>query len=297
MPSGSLAVMTMGPVENVDRMDAPLPVGRSGMPAVRAVGGGWLLTLLLLMVMQGCGRPAPRPVAPPAHPAPPPAAQPEPPPPPDAVLPRIQYTIQVGAFTTSERAAAYADLLQSAGLDTYYFIDLDRLYKVRLERFETREAAMARALDIQARGLIDDFFIVHPQIDRILPEPQMALGERLVATARRFIGTDYRWGGTSVEQGFDCSGLTMTVYRLNGLDLPRTALEQFRAGTPVARGALRAGDLVFFATGRTSRISHVGIYSGDGQFIHAPSRGNAIRSASLANTYFAGRYKGARRYY
>jgi cell wall-associated NlpC family hydrolase len=125
----------------------------------------------------------------------------------------------------------------------------------------------------------------------------MVLGESIVQTARRFIGTAYRWGGTSPEEGFDCSGLTMTVYRLNGLDLPRNSREQFRAGKPVSRNALRAGDLVFFATDGTNRISHVGIYSGHGKFIHAPSRGNVIRTASLNNSYFAGRYQGARRYF
>jgi hypothetical protein len=212
-------------------------------------------------------------------------------------LPEIQFTIQVGAFSTSARAAAYADRLQATGLDAYYFIDVDYLYKVRMERFDTREAAMKRGLDLKARALVDDFYIVHPRQDRTLRYPQMVLGESIVQTAQRFIGTAYRWGGTSPEEGFDCSGLTMTVYRLNGLDLPRNSREQFRAGTPVSRNALRAGDLVFFATDGTNRISHVGIYSGHGKFIHAPSRGNAIRTASLNNSYFAGRYQGARRYF
>lgn len=212
-------------------------------------------------------------------------------------LPEIRFTIQVGAFSTSARAAAYAEHLQRAGLDAYYFIDADRLYKVRLERFESREAALERGVALQGRALVDEFFIVHPRSDRTTPDLAMALGENIVQTAHRFIGTPYRWGGTSPESGFDCSGLTMTVYRLNGLDLPRTAQQQFLAGKPVPRNALRAGDLVFFATGSTSRISHVGIYSGQGQFVHAPRRGNAIRSASLENSYFTNRFKGARRYF
>lgn len=237
-----------------------------------------LLLLCVILFITGCGRHAKAPRVPSV---------------PSAKLGEIRFTIQVGAFSTSERAAAYADRLQAAGLDAYYFIDEDHLYKVRLERFDTRKAALKRALDLQARALVDDFFIVHPRPDRV----SMVLGENIVQTARRFIGTDYRWGGTSPKDGFDCSGLTMTVYRLNGLDLPRNSRDQFRAGKPVARNALKAGDLVFFATGGTRHISHVGIYSGQGQFIHAPRRGKTIRSASLTDRYYAGRYHGARRYF
>jgi hypothetical protein len=212
-------------------------------------------------------------------------------------LPEIQFTIQVGAFSTSVRAAAYAHQLQDAGLDAYYFIDVDYLYKVRLERFDTQEAALERALDLKTQGLVDDFFIVHPRQDRALLNPSMVLRENIVQTARRFIGTSYRWGGTSPEEGFDCSGLTMTVYRLNGLDLPRNSLEQFRTGRPVPRNAMQAGDLVFFATSGTNRISHVGIYIGQGKFIHAPSQGKVIRTESLNNSYFVIRYQGARCYF
>jgi cell wall-associated NlpC family hydrolase len=251
------------------------------------------MLLCVVLYLTACARHAKPPAVAPRPPAPiqplPPVAQP--------ALPAIQFTVQVGAFSTSARAAAYADHLQAAGVDAYYFIDVDQLYKVRLERFDNREAALARGLELQTRALIDAFFIVHPQPEQALPDPPLALGESIVRTAHRFIGTAYRWGGTSAEKGFDCSGLTMTVYRLNGLDLPRTALQQYRAGTPVAKEARRPGDLVFFATDGTRRISHVGIYSGQGQFIHAPSRGNAIRSASLDNSYFASRYKGARRYF
>ena len=85
---------------------------------------------------------------------------------------------------------------------------------------------------------------------------------------------------------------------LNGLDLPRNSRDQFRAGTPIKRSALRQGDLVFFATGRRSpRVTHVGIYTGGGRFIHAPGRGKTIRSASLTNGYFKRRFVGARRYF
>jgi hypothetical protein len=204
-------------------------------------------------------------------------------------LPVIHYTIQVGAFSTVERAARYAERLAAAGLDAYHFIDRDGLSKVRFERFAVKSDARRRAEMLQARGLIEDFYIVYPRA--------AGVPATLVDTARRFIGTPYRWGGTSARSGFDCSGLTMTVYRLNGLELPRRASAQYRTGEPVARQSLREGDLVFFATGRSGRVSHVGIYAGQGQFIHAPGRGKTIRSASLDNGYFRSRYKGARRYF
>lgn len=214
-----------------------------------------------------------------------------------ASLPTIHYTIQVGAFSTVERAARYADRLAAAGLDAYHFIDRDGMSKVRFERFRAKADARRRAELLQTRGVIEDFYIVHPGAAAAAGRRRQALPDELVRTASRFIGTPYRWGGTSARSGFDCSGLTMTVYRLNGLELPRSARAQFGAGTPVSRSAVRKGDLVFFATGRGGRVSHVGIYTGGGEFIHAPGRGKTIRMASLGGGYFRARYKGARRYF
>jgi cell wall-associated NlpC family hydrolase len=211
-------------------------------------------------------------------------------------LPAIQFTIQVGAFSTAERAAAYAARLEARGLDAFYFIDEDGLYKVRFERFESKDAARERAVALQQQGLIEEFYIVRPGPATPAADPRLGLQRDLVRTARRFIGTPYRWGGASARTGFDCSGLTMTVYRLNGLELPRTSAAQFNAGDPVPSRALEAGDLVFFRTGSRGRISHVGIYTGDGEFIHAPGSGKYIRTASLDNSYFRARYAGARRY-
>ena len=213
-----------------------------------------------------------------------------------AALPVIAFTIQVGAFSTVERASDYADRLAAYGLDTYYFIDTDGLCKVRFDRFETKAQARRRALALQQRGLIEDFYVVQPYPRGRQPDERERLQESLVQTARRFIGTPYRWGGASARQGFDCSGLTMTVYRLNGLELPRNSRSQFRTGQPVPREALEKGDLVFFATGKRDRVTHVGIYSGRGRFIHAPGEGKTIRTASLSSRYFQDRYAGARRY-
>ena len=216
---------------------------------------------------------------------------------PQGALPEIRFTIQVGAFSTVERAARYAEHLGTAGLDAYHFIDRDGLSKVRIGQFASQTEARRRATVWQSRGLIDDFYVVRPGGAVHGAPHREARQEELVRTARRFIGVPYRWGGTSARSGFDCSGLTMTVYRLNGLDLPRSARAQFRTGKSVARSDIRQGDLVFFATARGSRVSHVGIYAGGDTFIHAPGRGKSIRTASLDNVYFRSRYKGARRYF
>jgi cell wall-associated NlpC family hydrolase len=212
-------------------------------------------------------------------------------------LPAIAYTIQVGAFSSAERAARLSDRLEQVGIDAYYFIDSDRLYKVRFERFDAKAAARQRAIDLQTRGVIDAFYIVSPRAGAQRSGNGSRLPADLARTAQSFIGTRYRWGGSSAKTGFDCSGLTMTVYRLNGLHLPRSARSQYAAGRPVSAGALRQGDLVFFTTTYRSRVSHVGIYIGNNRFVHAPGRGKSIRTTALSNRYFKKRYIGARRYF
>jgi cell wall-associated NlpC family hydrolase len=119
----------------------------------------------------------------------------------------------------------------------------------------------------------------------------------VVLTAMAFLDTPYRLGGNSVEQGFDCSGFTRHVYaKTLGLALPRRSEDQAgaRALRPVERAALASGDLVFFNTLKRG-FSHVGIYLGDGKFIHAPRSGSAVRVENMRNSYWAPRFDGARR--
>lgn len=119
-------------------------------------------------------------------------------------------------------------------------------------------------------------------------------GESIVRTASRFHGVRYRWGGSS-RSGFDCSGFTRYVFRHKaGVDLPHSASAQFRRGKPVSRSELKPGDLVFFQTYRRG-ASHVGIYIGNGKFIHASSAGGRVRVDSLNDGYYRQRYLGARR--
>lgn len=109
------------------------------------------------------------------------------------------------------------------------------------------------------------------------------------------VGVRYHYGGTSPETGFDCSGLVAHVYeRAWGLALPRRTDEQRKLGRPVKRTDLQPGDLVFYNT-RNRPYSHVGIYLGDGNFVHAPRPGYRVRVESIHSRYWRARFNGARR--
>ena len=116
----------------------------------------------------------------------------------------------------------------------------------------------------------------------------------IVRFAKTFVGTPYRSGGTSYK-GVDCSGLAFVVYREFDIRLPRTSLDQSRAGVPVDRSDLKPADLVFFKTSRRGSVSHVGIYVGRGNFIHASTGERKVRIDTLSDDYYRTRYMGARR--
>lgn len=107
-------------------------------------------------------------------------------------------------------------------------------------------------------------------------------------------GTRYVWGGTS-RSGVDCSGFTTNVFRSQGISLPRTSRDQSHYGTPVSKSELRPGDLVFFKTGRKSYINHVGIYAGDGKFVHSSSTQGGVRIDRLDSGYYSRQLVTARR--
>lgn len=122
-----------------------------------------------------------------------------------------------------------------------------------------------------------------------------SVATQLIDTALSLVGVPYRKGGNSPQVGFDCSGFVRYIYvQTVGLLLPRSAAEQARAATPVAREELRPGDLVFFNTMRRA-FSHVGVYLGDGKFVHAPRKGDRVKISDLNERYWAKRYNGARR--
>ncbi len=117
----------------------------------------------------------------------------------------------------------------------------------------------------------------------------------LVVSAMGFLGVPYQMGGNNVETGFDCSGFVKAMYEQTvGLILPRKAEQQAAATQHIDRTELQPGDLVFFNTLRRA-FSHVGIYIGDGKFIHSPKPGAQVRVESMGVSYWSHRFDGARR--
>lgn len=116
----------------------------------------------------------------------------------------------------------------------------------------------------------------------------------LVKYALSHLGARYRYGGMSSRGGFDCSGFVAYIYQKYGVRLPHSSSAQFRMGKPVGRSELQPGDLVFFNT-RGRRASHVGIYIGNGKFIHASSARGRVRIDTLDSGYYKQRFLGGRR--
>jgi cell wall-associated NlpC family hydrolase len=125
------------------------------------------------------------------------------------------------------------------------------------------------------------------------PSPSSDLGALVAREAAQLIGTPYRYGGDDLR-GFDCSGLVFYTHDKRGIEVPRTADEQSRAATPVPTDALVPGDLIFFRI-RSRKVDHVGIYAGDGRFIHAPSTGQVVSMAYLDDPFYRRHLTGAGR--
>lgn len=236
-----------------------------------------LVFIFIAFILSGCART-------PVKPSPKPARQ--------TPLESIRFIIQAGAFAKIENAVRLSEKLRRRGIDAYHFLHHSGLYKVRFGNYPSRTAAVTRAKKLQSARLINDFYIVTPE-----KYATADLRDNIIQTADSFIGVPYRWGGESVEQGFDCSGFTMTVYKLNGLDLPRSSQAQWNRGVSVSRNRLKKGDLVFFRTSKRNSISHVGIYAGNERFIHAPGRGDHVQRTSLNNRYFRTHFSGAKTYF
>lgn len=209
------------------------------------------------------------------------------------------FVIQVGAFANLDNAVRLTLSLNDNNLGAYYFRHESGLYKVRFGSYLSRQPAEENAERLKDAGIIPEYFIINPAshtASRSLPSGSGLVRQEIVDRAHSYLGIPYRWGGYTAEMGFDCSGLTMAVYNLVGLDLPRTSQAQFRSGSPIPKKDLKQGDLVFFQSPNRKKISHVGIYTGDGNFIHAPGENKIIRIDSLSDEYFQDNYAGARTY-
>ena len=153
-------------------------------------------------------------------------------------------------------------------------------------------ALPGNAGDENDKPIAEKSFLTH--IDQVRQSVTHKASE-LVGNAIGLIGTAYRRGGNSVETGFDCSGFVRAVYEQSiGLILPRRAEQQAAATQNIEKKDLQPGDLVFFNTMRRA-FSHVGIYVGDGNFIHSPKPGASVRIESMSVSYWKGRFNGARR--
>lgn len=122
-----------------------------------------------------------------------------------------------------------------------------------------------------------------------------SIGDKLVSLAKSKLGCRYVWGAVGPNQ-FDCSGLTSWCHKQVGISIPRTSLAQSKSGKAVSKSNLQPGDLLFWKT-TSAEVGHVGMYVGNGQFIHAPNKSKPVKYDSLSNSYYSSRFVRARRYY
>ena len=117
-------------------------------------------------------------------------------------------------------------------------------------------------------------------------------GSQIVETAKKYLGVPYVYGG-STPSGFDCSGLVYYVLKSHGIKVSRSSAAMYSCGTPISKSDLQPGDLVFFQGTYKAGISHVGIYVGNGKFIHSPQRGDVVSFADLNSAYYTAHYYGS----
>jgi cell wall-associated NlpC family hydrolase len=141
--------------------------------------------------------------------------------------------------------------------------------------------------------------IAEPALPSVTRPAATALAARTIAAGSGYLGVPYRWGGNTPEEGFDCSGFLVYIFRQQGVELPRVSRDQARAGEPLpaAIDALRPGDLMFFARDGTT-IDHVAMYAGDGRILHSSASGRGVRYDDLYSQrghYYRTHFVAARR--
>ncbi len=147
-------------------------------------------------------------------------------------------------------------------------------------------------------------FAVAPALANLKPQatfdtaPHPAI-DNVIDRAHALLGTPYKNGGTAVEQGFDCSAFLVYLFKTEAnIRLPRTTMAMHRSSAAtIQRAALKPGDAVFFRGNGRRQVSHVGLYIGEGKFIHAPRTGKRVRIDSLNNTYWKKHYTSAKRFH
>ena len=243
-----------------------------------------------------------------------------------AGLKDLGFAIQVGAFSEVKNAERLTRTLQGKGIEAFYFKRENGIYAVRFGDFSRRADASRTAQKLVKDRVISTYFIAAPQpnVSLSVREPSLEMPPALslkkpapvakkrepqeirrdkndmggiaARTAERFVGIPYRWGGDTVVDGMDCSGFVRAVYNLCGVNIPRTSREQYRVGDVVGKEELKDGDLLFFGAS-ADEITHVGIFVGNGRFVHAPKRGDDIRVSTLDEGYYLKKFVGAKRYF
>ncbi len=135
----------------------------------------------------------------------------------------------------------------------------------------------------------------HPAIKTQARQPASKKAAAIIRTAQAMLGIQYKWGGDSPYEGFDCSGFTWFVFHQNGITLPRVSWQQFGVGESVQYNELRPGDLIFHKVEKKGKTLHVGVVTNRGTFIHAPSSGKQVMESTLSNAYWKEHFVGARR--
>jgi cell wall-associated NlpC family hydrolase len=215
------------------------------------------------------------------------------------------YAVRFGDFATRDKARAAAQRLVADRLINSFYIAppheivFARPKEAGWQKPPQKEIISPRPVDVlktsKDKGKAGTGEI--GESTRQMPAREAGdMGAIAARTAERFVGIPYRWGGENVVDGMDCSGFVRAVYNLCGLSIPRNSRDQYKAGDPVLKDDLRDGDLVFFGSSADS-INHVGIYVGNGKFVHAPRRGEDIRLSGVDESYFEKRFIGARRYF
>lgn len=213
------------------------------------------------------------------------------------------YEVRVGNFDTREKAEAMAEKLKS-----------DEKILARVQEEEDIDQAQLIIEDEQPAEVesenegANEGQEVRPETTQAYHDPR---AQKIVSLALNLFGQPYKYGGTKIGQGIDCSFFTQSIFRELGISLPRTSGEQFRTGAGVDRERLMVGDLLFFQKTYYSkaqkkkkkksrivgvtRINHVGIYIGNGEFIHATINNKRVTISHIDEPYFVKRFAGARR--
>ena len=209
----------------------------------------------------------------------------------NSALMSLQRVLLVALGVLASFASAQTYTVKAG--DTLYRVarahNIDAEELMKLNNLETTTIEVGQVLNVP--GVTDK--ATTPAPSPATPASDNSRTGVVRAAALKFMGIPYRLGATG-QGGIDCSAFTRAVMERIGIRLPRTTREQFKIGTPIAKGDLRAGDLVFFNT-LGNGVSHVGIYLGNGQFAHANSYAGRTVIESMGNVYYQYRYIGARR--